>query len=399
MDRILCTLWLLCCATAALADRPLPVSRWLYGTPIPNLAAGRVYLIEFTHPQCGPCRKAMPHLTALAKRYADRVSVIGIFSYFPSDRLSEGEYIAQVHALRRNLGDQLDFPLALDHRDQRAYRALAPKRVGGFPTLVIIDGTGAIRWLGTSVATAGTLLADLLADKVDWEAGIDTGEQVRAGVKRSQRLYATGQRTPALEVLDSLENAYPGSAQAIGLARFRLLVADDATGATAALHALLDRDPSFHTDLKLLGRQRRTQTLGLDVGYALAERVFRHSRDPILHAYTLADLAFLHHRHGQHELAAQLIAQATARYALVDRALQSAHSIRELEGYRYLIDWGVVHAGHPELAVRALRDALAGRQLDQATAYLLTEWLGDALDGETLAILADYVSYPRAENR
>ncbi len=397
MGRFLCTCWLLCWATAAMADLPLPVSRWLYGAPIAGLVEGQVYLIEFTHTQCAPCRKSLPLLTALAKRYAGRVSVIGIFSYFPSDRLSEGDYIHQIQALKRAMGDQLDFPIALDHRDQRTYRAFAPERAGGFPTLVIVDGTGTVRWQGTSLPMAETLLAALLSDPVGWDA--DREARLELGRKRSQRLYASGQRTLALDVLDSLKTMHPESVQALDLVRFRLLIPDDASGATAALCTLLDRDPSFHTDLKPLGRQRNTQTLGLPMGYALAERVFRHSRDPILRAYTCVDLAFLHFRHGQHHLASQWIEQATHRYGLIDPALQSEHSAQELAGYRYLIDWRLAHTHHPENAVKALRQTLAEGGIKPGDAKLLKDWLYGVLDDETLEILDGYLSVSRGENR
>jgi thiol-disulfide isomerase/thioredoxin len=58
---------------------PLTVTRWLNGEAVPTLEPGKVYVLEFWATWCGPCVTAMPHLTQLQSKYADKgLVVIGV---------------------------------------------------------------------------------------------------------------------------------------------------------------------------------------------------------------------------------------------------------------------------------------------------------------------------------
>src|SRR5262249_8725768 len=57
----------------------LAVDRWMQGAPITHFEPGTVYVLEFWATWCQPCRKSLPQMDALAKRYAARgVQVIGV---------------------------------------------------------------------------------------------------------------------------------------------------------------------------------------------------------------------------------------------------------------------------------------------------------------------------------
>ena len=57
---------------------PLRVKEWLKGMPLREYERGKVYVLEFWATWCVPCRAAMPHLSELARKYRDEVTVIGI---------------------------------------------------------------------------------------------------------------------------------------------------------------------------------------------------------------------------------------------------------------------------------------------------------------------------------
>src|SRR6266481_6414230 len=54
---------------------PLVVEKWLSKEPDRK---GKFVLIDFWATWCGPCRKAIPELNALHKKFADKLVVIGV---------------------------------------------------------------------------------------------------------------------------------------------------------------------------------------------------------------------------------------------------------------------------------------------------------------------------------
>ena len=57
---------------------PLHLRTWIKGKPVNTFEKGEIYVLEFWATWCKPCVAAMPHLSALAREYRDRVTVLGI---------------------------------------------------------------------------------------------------------------------------------------------------------------------------------------------------------------------------------------------------------------------------------------------------------------------------------
>src|SRR5262245_40142008 len=57
---------------------PLAVMSWIKGSPVLKFEPGRVYVVEFWATWCVPCKEIMPHLSALQKKHAGRLTVIGM---------------------------------------------------------------------------------------------------------------------------------------------------------------------------------------------------------------------------------------------------------------------------------------------------------------------------------
>jgi thiol-disulfide isomerase/thioredoxin len=106
----------------------LIVEKWLTKEPDRK---GKFVLIDFWATWCGPCRKAIPELNGLHKKFGDRLVVIGI-----SD-----ETEAKVKSLT---APAIAYFSAIDSqaRTKRSFE------VQGIPHVVIIDPQGIVRWEG-----------------------------------------------------------------------------------------------------------------------------------------------------------------------------------------------------------------------------------------------------------
>ena len=88
---------------------PVRVRDWIKGTPVQRFEKDKVYVVEFWATWCGPCRAVMPHLTALANEYKDRVTILGI------DILEEKTTsMEKIKAFVDSMGHRMDYHVAAD---------------------------------------------------------------------------------------------------------------------------------------------------------------------------------------------------------------------------------------------------------------------------------------------
>lgn len=101
---------------------------------------GDLILFDFFGSWCGPCRRAVPHLNHLHRRYASEgLRVIGVAcEYGPAD-----EAIATTERTRSELG--IEYPLLVSPlEDESEFREYF--RVEKYPTLVLIDRSGKVHF-------------------------------------------------------------------------------------------------------------------------------------------------------------------------------------------------------------------------------------------------------------
>lgn len=121
----------------------LKVDRWYKGSAVTTFKPGRIYVLEFWATWCGPCKEAMPHLTELAKKYKDNVTVAGI------SIMEEGEDIPdRIEEFVTDMGDKMDYHVAGD-ADGYMYRNwLQAAGENSIPASFIVDGQGKVAWIG-----------------------------------------------------------------------------------------------------------------------------------------------------------------------------------------------------------------------------------------------------------
>jgi thiol-disulfide isomerase/thioredoxin len=83
---------------------PLRVRAWIKGAPVSAFGKGSAYVVEFWATWCRPCIAAMPHLSALAAEYQDKVTVVAIDIYE-----NKSTSLEKVKAFADSMGHRMDF--------------------------------------------------------------------------------------------------------------------------------------------------------------------------------------------------------------------------------------------------------------------------------------------------
>ena len=122
---------------------PLHV-HWLKGTPVNNFEKGKVYVVEFWATWCRPCRAEMPHLSAIARKYKDSVTVLGIDIYDTMIPLSK------IRTFVDSMGQQMDYNVAVADGNymQNDWLNATNQIYMGIPTVFILNRDRRIAWMG-----------------------------------------------------------------------------------------------------------------------------------------------------------------------------------------------------------------------------------------------------------
>jgi len=111
---------------------------YIKGQPV-TLTEGKIYIVEYWATWCMPCRKSMPHLTELQKKYKDKgVTVIGI--------TNETAEIAKPFVEKQ--GDVMDYTVAADPdlSVSKGYTIAFGQQF--IPVAFVIDRKGDVVWVG-----------------------------------------------------------------------------------------------------------------------------------------------------------------------------------------------------------------------------------------------------------
>jgi len=166
---------------------PLKIMSWIKGQPVIRFEPGRVYVVEFWATWCPTCNAAMPHLSALQRKYADQLTVIAVDS-------RESEYAdAGVNVLKKFVekkGDRMAYTVAMDYPDKSpAYGAWATAAGVDFMSIsFVIDRHGEIAWMGVPFSDSGF---DAAVDKaVRGITDLPAAQGVQTTMNRETARYA-----------------------------------------------------------------------------------------------------------------------------------------------------------------------------------------------------------------
>ena len=122
---------------------PLRVREWLKGEPVQRFEKGKVYVVEFWATWCVPCKAAMPHLSALATKFKDRFTILGIDSY--EKKLTS---IKDVKAFVDSMGNRMDYNVAAEDSNFMETDWLDASGEQGIPKSFVVNTEGRLAWIG-----------------------------------------------------------------------------------------------------------------------------------------------------------------------------------------------------------------------------------------------------------
>ncbi|HSU29555.1 MAG TPA: TlpA disulfide reductase family protein [Chitinophagaceae bacterium] len=122
---------------------PIQVRDWLKGKPFQSFEKGQVYVLEFWATWCHPCIAFMPHLSALANEYKDKLTILGIDIYE-----EKSSSLEKVKAFVDSMGKRMDYVVATMDSSFTGLGWCKALKSEGIPLTLILDTEGRLAWIG-----------------------------------------------------------------------------------------------------------------------------------------------------------------------------------------------------------------------------------------------------------
>lgn len=174
-------------------------AKWFKGPQVEKLEKGKIYVMEFWATWCGPCKISIPHLTELAHKYKDKVTIIGMDA---SERPRNGETAESlVENFVKEMGDKMDYCVALDTPDKfMSTNWMNAAGQGYIPTAFIVNKDGILAWIGSPTEMEKPL-EQIIDGSFDVKAFADVfgPKQEKAGKEMGERKRISALTKPVME--------------------------------------------------------------------------------------------------------------------------------------------------------------------------------------------------------
>ena len=230
----------------------LDISDWLSKgefEEVTEFAEGHVYIVEFWATWCGPCISAMPHVSELQNKYADKK--VQIISVSNEDlETVEGFLKKKVRGNPEQTYGELtsNYCLTTDPDRSVSNDYMRAAMEGGIPTAFIVGKTGQIEWIGHPMRIDEPL-EQIVADQWDRDAAKEAraakvAAKVAAAKSRKQlnkvfALLQSGKFEKAIEQLDTvIEKADASQKDRLSMLKFQVMASEGMDGAVEAFSTI-----------------------------------------------------------------------------------------------------------------------------------------------------------------
>lgn len=150
---------------AGSAAPALSVEKFMKGEAVSAFEPGKVYVLEFWATWCGPCIRAMPHLSKLQKDHPE-LTVIGVAGFERAPDAAAME--RKVREFLDGRGKDVEFRIALDTDGSMAQDWMNAAKRRTIPTSMVVGKDGKVAFVGSPNAELDTaILAALGKDAAD----------------------------------------------------------------------------------------------------------------------------------------------------------------------------------------------------------------------------------------
>ena len=175
----------------------LEVKEFVKGDAVKSFEKGKIYVVEFWATWCPPCIKAIPHLSAIQKKYADTLTVIGV----NADGILGGKAdVEAVHDFMNKHGKEMEYTVAMDDPVKKTMSETFVTASGslGAPTAAIIDQRGQLVWIGYPDVPKGYTFDQALEDTLNGKTDLERSRALQADtIKDTAKYWASkSQQSP-----------------------------------------------------------------------------------------------------------------------------------------------------------------------------------------------------------
>lgn len=142
------------------------VGEWIANEPKLD---GKVVMVEFWATWCGPCKKSIPHLGELQKKYPNELAVIGI----------SNEDAGTIRGFMKHT--KMEYSVASDTQNQ----VMSVVRSPGIPHAFVMSPDGIVRWQGHPASLSEETLQQIIA-----------ASDIKTTLSRPKRWRVPAEETP-----------------------------------------------------------------------------------------------------------------------------------------------------------------------------------------------------------